>query len=159
MEHTSRWVHVLGVTANPTAGWVAQQAKNLMMLELGDRAEGKFLIRDRDAKFTTMFDEVFHAEGIRVLLTAPQAPRMNAIMERWVGSVRRELLDRILIMNARHLRKVLTEYETHFNIHRPHQTLNHASPLRPLPDPAETGIKITRRDRLGGVLHEYAQVA
>jgi putative transposase len=159
VEHSTRRVHVLGVTANPTAGWVAQQAKNLM-LELGERAGGfKFLIRDRDAKFTAMFDEVFHAERIQVLLTAPQAPRMNAIMERWVGSVRRELLDRILIMNARHLRKVLAEYETHFNSHRPHRALNHASPLRPLPDPVNADIKITRRDRLGGLLHEYAQVA
>jgi transposase InsO family protein len=88
------------VTANPTAGWVAQQARNLV-LDLGDRVGGvKFLIRDRDAKFTAMFDEVFRAEGIRIVLTAAQAPRMNAIMERWVGSVRRELLDRILIMNA-----------------------------------------------------------
>jgi putative transposase len=159
VEHSTRRVHVLGVTANPTAGWVAQQAKNLM-LELGERAGGfKFLIRDRDAKFTAMFDEVFHAERIQVLLTAPQAPRMNAIMERWVGSVRRELLDRILIMNARHLRKVLAEYETHFNSHRPHRALNHASPLRPLPDPVNADIKITRRDRLGGLLQEYAQVA
>jgi putative transposase len=130
------------------------------MLELGERAgDFKFLIRDRDAKFTAMFDEVFDAEGIRVLLTAPQAPRMNAIMERWVGSVRREMLDRILIMNARHLRKVLAEYEIHFNSHRPHRALNHANPLRPLPGPAGADVKITRRDRLGGLLHEYAQVA
>jgi putative transposase len=105
-----------------------------------------------------MFDEVFHTEGIRVVLTALQAPRMNAIMERWVGSVRRELLDRILIMNA-HLRKVLAEYASHFNGHRPHRALNHASPLRALPDPADADIKVIRRDRLGGLLHEYAQVA
>jgi transposase InsO family protein len=117
------------------------------------------LIRDRDAKFTAMFDEVFRAEGIRVVLTAPQAPRMNAIMERWVGSVRRELLDRILIMNAHQLRKVLAEYESHFNSHRPHRALNQASPLRALPDPVNADIKVTRRDRLGGLLHEYAQVA
>jgi transposase InsO family protein len=94
-----------------------------------------------------------------VLLTAPQAPRMNAIMERWVGSVRRELLDRTLIMNERHLRKILTEYETHFNEHRPHRALNQASPLRALPDPIDADIKVTRRDRLGGLLHEYTQVA
>jgi putative transposase len=123
IEHATRRVHVLGLTSNPTANWVAQQARNLM-LDLGDHAaDFKFLIRDRDTKFTATFDEVFRAEGIRVVLTAPQAPRMNAIMERWVGSIRRELLDRILIMNERHLRKVLTEYEAHFNNHRPHRTL------------------------------------
>ena len=122
------------------------------------------MIRDHDAKFTAIFDEVFRAEGIRVLLTAPQAPQMNAIMECQVGSVRRELLDRILIMNARHPRKVLTEYETHFNTHRPHRSLNQTSPLRPLPGPTTPTpdadeMKITRRDRLGGLLHEYAQIA
>ena len=93
------------------------------------------------------------------MLTTPHAPRMNAIMERWVGSVRRELLDRILIMNERHLRTVLTEYETYFNEHRPHRALNQASPLRALPDPVDADIKVTRRDRLGGLLHKYAQVA
>jgi Integrase core domain. len=83
------------------------------MLDLGDRAaDVKFLIRDRDGKFTAMFDEVFRAEGIRIELTAPQAPRMNAIMERWIGSCRREILDRILIMNKDHLYKVLAEHES-----------------------------------------------
>src|SRR3954465_763658 len=130
------------------------------MIDLGDQASDfRFLIRDRDSKFTRLFDEVFTTEGIRVVLTAPQAPRMNAIMERWVGTVRRELLDRILIMNERHLHKVLAEYETYFNEHRPHRALNQASPLRALPDPVDADIKVTRRDRLGGLLHEYAQVA
>jgi transposase InsO family protein len=114
-EHATRQAHVLSVTANPTAGWVAQQARNLM-LDLSDRARNfRFLIRDRDSKFTALFDEVFTAEGIRVVLTAPHAPRMNAIMERWVRSVRRELLDRILIINERHLRTALAEYETYLN--------------------------------------------
>jgi putative transposase len=84
---------------------------------------------------------------------------MNAIMERWVGSIRRELLDRILIINERHLRTVLAEYETHFNTHRPHRALSQASPLRALSDPIDAEIRVTRRDRLGGLLHEYAQVA
>jgi transposase InsO family protein len=159
IEHATRRVYVLGVTANPTAAWVTQQARNLMV-DLGDHAgDFKFLIRDRDAKFTAMFDEVFRAEGIRIVLTAPQAPRMNAIMERWVGSVRREVLDRMLIVNAAHLRKVLSEYESHFNRHRPHRALNQASPLQALPDPADADVKVIRRDRLGGLLHEYAQVA
>ena len=87
------------------------------------------MIRDRDSKFTGLFDEVFRAEGIRIVLTAPQVPRMNVIMERWGGSVRREVLDRILIVNAAHLRKVLAEYEDHFNAHRPHRILKQASPL------------------------------
>lgn len=159
VEHATRRVHVLGVTANPTAGWVAQQARNLVM-DLGKQAGSfKFVIRDRDSKFTAPFGEVFRAEGIRTVLTAVQAPRMNAIMERWIGSVRREVLDRILILNAAHLRKVLTEYEVHFNTHRPHRTLNQASPLTALPDPVDAEIKVTRRDRLGGLLHEYSQVA
>lgn len=112
------------------------------MMDLGERTGSfKFLIRDRDSKFAALFDEVVRAEGIRIVLTAPQAPRMNAIMERWVGSVRREILDQILIVNAAHLRKVLTEYEDHFNAYRPHRALNQASPLRPLPDPIDADIK------------------
>ncbi|MGH3199328.1 MAG: integrase core domain-containing protein [Streptosporangiaceae bacterium] len=159
VEHATRAVRILGITANPTGTWVTQQARNLM-LELSERAASfKFLIRDRDCKFTGAFDEVFRAEGLRVLLTAPQAPRMNAIMERWVGSSRREILDRILILNAAHLRTVLAEYETHFNKHRPHRALNQASPLNALPDPTDADIKIIRHDRLGGLLHEYSQAA
>jgi transposase InsO family protein len=159
VEHATRRVHVLAVTAHPTGMWVAQQTRNLLM-ELGERAaDVKFLIRDRDRKFTNTFDEVFRSEGIRILLSAPQAPRMNAIMERWVGSVRREILDRVLIINATHLRTVLAEYQTHFNYHRPHRALDQASPLRALPEPIDADIKVICRDRLGGLLHEYAQVA
>jgi putative transposase len=116
-------VHVLGVTANPAAGWVAQQARNFLT-DLGERGSFKFIIRDRDSKFTALFDEVFRAEGIRIVLTVAQAPRMNVMMERWVGSVPREILDRALVVNAAHLRKILTEYEEHFNAHCPHRALN-----------------------------------
>ena len=158
VEHATRRVHILGVTAHPTADWVAQQARNLVM-DLGDRAaQFRFLIRDRDAKFTNLFDAVFASEGIQVIKTPIQAPRANAIMERWVGSLRRELLDRVLILNARHLRHVRTAYETHFNTHRPHRTLAHAAPLRPLDKPGVGDIKVIRHNRLGGVIHEYAQV-
>ncbi|MFI7688806.1 integrase core domain-containing protein [Nonomuraea sp. NPDC049655] len=159
MELRTRRVHVLGATEHPTGLWVAQQARNLM-IELGDRAEGfRFLIRDRDTKFTTIFDEVFTAEGIHIIKTPPRAPRANAFAERWIGGLRREVLDRILIVNARHLRRVLAIYEAHFNEHRPHRSLGHAAPLRDLPDPVEDDIKVIRRDRLGGLIHEYVQVA
>ncbi|MGW4967035.1 integrase core domain-containing protein [Nonomuraea sp. NPDC004186] len=130
------------------------------MIELGDRAEGfRFLLRDRDTKFTVMFDEVFTAAGIRILKSPPQAPRAKAFAERWIGGLRRELLDRILIVNACHLQRVLAIYKTHFNEHRPHRSLGQAAPLQALPDPIEDDIKVIRRDRLGGLLHEYAQVA
>jgi hypothetical protein len=159
VEHATRRVHILGVTAHPTVDWVVQQARNLVM-DLGDRvAQFRFLIRDRDTKFTSIFDTVFGSEGIQVIKTPIQAPRANAIMERWVGSCRRELLDRVLILNARHLRHVLAEYETHFNTHRPHRSLAQAAPLRPLDGPQTGDIKVIRHDRLGGVIHEYSQVA
>jgi putative transposase len=136
VEHATRRVHLLGITANPTGAWVAQQARNLLG-DLGDRAaQFKFLIRDRDSKFTDVFDAVFASEGIRILRTPVQAPRANAIAERWIGTLRRELLDRILILNRRHLEHVLAEYTMHFNHHRPHRTLNQAAPLQPLPPPA-----------------------
>jgi putative transposase len=159
VEHANRRVHVLGVTAHPTADWVCQQARNLLM-DLGDLvAQFKFLIRDRDSKFTSMFDAVFVSEGIQIIKTPIRAPRANAIMERWIGSLRRELLDRMLIFNARHLRRVLAEYENHFNTHRPHRSLAQAAPLRALPQPETTDITVIRRDRLGGAIHEYRQVA
>ncbi|GGL59517.1 integrase core domain-containing protein [Planomonospora parontospora] len=159
MELSTRRVHLLGVTEHPTGKWVAQQARNLM-IELGDRAgDFQFLIRDRDAKFTTAFDEVFTDAGIRILKTPPRAPQANAYIERWISGLRRELLDRMLIVNARHLRRVLVTYEAHFNEHRPHRSLGQAAPLRALPDPVEADIEVIRRDRLGGLIHEYAQVA
>ncbi|WP_460348118.1 integrase core domain-containing protein [Actinoallomurus acanthiterrae] len=159
VEHTTRRVHVLGVTAHPTAAWITQQASNLL-LDLGDRADRfAFMIGERNIKFPVGLDAVFQAEGIRIIKTPAQAPRANATMERGVGSVRREILDRILIINAAHPRKVLTEYETHFNAHRPHLRLNQASPFRVHPDPADADIEAIRRDRLGGLLHEYSQVA
>jgi putative transposase len=129
-------------------------------MDLGDRAtQFTMLIRDRDSKFTGMFDAVFASEAIRILRTPVRAPRANAIAERWIGTVRRELLDRLLIVNRRHLMAVLTEYVVHFNHHRPHRTLNQAA-LRSLPPPAAPSQPhVRRRDLLNGLIHEYTKVA
>ncbi len=161
IEHGTRRIRVLGATENPVQSWVVQQARNLLM-DLEDAGMGvKFVLHDRDASFTAAFDAVFQAAGARVVRSAVQAPRMNSIMERWVGSCRRELLDRTLIWNQRHLMTVLREYEDFYNTHRPHRTLNQAAPLRPLPDGVTDldHFRVLRRDRAGGVIHEYHLVA
>jgi transposase len=156
VEHATRRVHLLGVTPNPTGVWVSQQARNFLM-DLGDCAtQFTVLIRDRDSKFTSVFDAIFASEGMRILRT----PQANAVAERWIGTVRRELLDRMLIINRRHLTAVLTEYVAHFNDHRPHRALGQAAPLRSLPPPAAPSqLHLRRRDLLGGLIHEYTQVA
>jgi transposase InsO family protein len=159
IEHPTRRVHLAGITAHPTCAWVTQQARNLLMDPGEQAAKLKFLIRDRDTKFTAAFDAVFTAIGIRIVKTPIRAPQANAIAERWIGSVRRECLDRLLIAGERHLRLVLSEYADHYNTHRPHRTLNQAPPSLPRPAPACGDIRIIRRDRLGGLIHEYAQVA
>jgi putative transposase len=160
LEVASRRVHILGVTPNPTGGWVTQQARNLLM-DLGDRVgQFRFLIRDRDAKFADSFDAVFSSEGIQILRTPVRAPRANAFAERWVGTVRRELLDRMLIVGQRHLETVLSDYVAHYNQHRPHRSLGQIPPLGAVASPAPAaGARVVRLDRLGGLIHEYAQVA
>jgi putative transposase len=120
----------------------------------------RFLIRDRDAKFTTAFDAVFTAIDVKVLKIPVRTPRANAVAERFVGSIRRELLDRILILNQSHAAAVLRAYERHYNEHRPHRTLDQAAPLRPPPHRPTTEVGDVRRvDRLGGLLREYQHVA
>jgi putative transposase len=131
IEIASRRVHVLGVTPHPVGEWVAQQARNLVMGIGEDVAGLRFLVRDRDTKFTAAFDAVFAAEGIEVLRTPVQAPRANAYAERWVGTVRREVLDRMLIFGGGQLRLVLAEFVDHYNVHRPHRALGQLPPLRP----------------------------
>ncbi len=161
IEHGSRRVRILGATQHPAQAWVMQQARNLLMdlEDAGTRV--KFVIHDRDASFTAAFDEVFRAAGTRIIRSAIQAPRMNSVMERWIGTCRRELLDRTLVWNQRHLMTVLREYEDFYNTHRPHRTLKQAAPQRPLPDGVADldQIRVQRRDRAGGVIHEYRLVA
>ncbi|MEV0087854.1 integrase core domain-containing protein [Saccharopolyspora sp. NPDC050642] len=164
IEHASRRIRILGATAHPTASWAAQAAKNLVM-DLEDAGSwARFLIRDWDGKFPALFDTVLTETGIKVVLSGVQMPRMNSIMERWGQTCRRELLDRTLIWNQRHLLRALREFEQFYNSHRPHQGIANARPLRPLPvpvtDPEQLeAIDIRRRDRLGGILHEYQRAA
>jgi transposase InsO family protein len=164
IEHGSRGMHLGGVTANPTGEWTVQQARNLA-LSLGEQfADIKFLLRDRGSNFTASFDAVFQATGTRILRTAVQAPRMNAICERLVGTLRHELLDRVLILGERHLRAVLAEYQVHYNTARPHPGIAQRAP-----DGEHDGSHITvtdldrerihRKPVLGGLINEYARAA
>jgi putative transposase len=161
IEHGTRRIRILGATEHPAQSWVVQQARNLLMDLEGAGTRAKFVLHDRDASFTAAFNAVFQGACATVIRCAVQAPRMNSIMERWIGSCRRELLDRTLIWNQRHLMTVLREYEDFYNAHRPHRTLNQASPLRPLPDSLSDldQFRVRRRDRAGGVIHEYRLVA
>jgi hypothetical protein len=137
IEHATRRIRILGVTLHPTGEWTAQQARNLIM-DLGEQAHRvKFMIRDRGSNYTAAFDAVLADAGIRTVLCNVRTPRMNAIAERWIGGCRRELLDRTLIWNQDHLRRILREYETHHNQHRPYRSLDSAAPLKPLPDPVD----------------------
>jgi putative transposase len=164
IEVEPRRVHLLGVTAHPTGLWVSQAARNLLM-DLEDRAERfRFLVRDRDTKFTAGFDAVFAGAGIEVLRIPPRAPRANAYAERWVRTVRSECLDWILIWNQNHLRTVLDSYVGHYNGGRPHRGLSLDIPALPPPindrvGDADDAGAIERTEILGGLIHEYRRAA
>jgi putative transposase len=159
IEHDRRRVHLAGITAHPTGNWVTQQARNLL-IELRESADRfRFLIHDRDSKFTTAFDAVFTGADIRIIRTPVRAPRANAIAERFIAALRRECLDHILITGPRHLDVVLREYLQHYNAHRPHRSLDQHPPVDDPLQPSGATVHIRRRDRLGGLLHEYVQVA
>ena len=164
IEHHTRRICVLGATAHPTASWVTQTARNLVMDLQDAQCRARYLIRDRDGKFPELFDVILGDAGIKIVLTGIQMPRMNAIMERWVQTCRRELLDRTLIWNQHHLLRALREFEAFYNIHRPHQGTANARPLYPLPQPITDPEQIARLDirrhqRLGGILNEYERAA
>lgn len=166
IEHTTRRIRILGATAHPTADWLVQLGRNLLMdlKDAGGRAGSLIRDRDRDAKFTAGFDALLADAGLEVVKTGIRIPRMNSLMERWIQTRRRELLDRIRIWNQHHLLRVLVEFEAFYDEHRPHRALDQAAPLRPLPEvidiPARRRrLRIRRRERCGGTLHEYGHAA
>jgi putative transposase len=162
IELGSRRVHLAGVTAHPTGLWVAQQARNRVAV-LGDQTTAwKFLIRDRDAKFTRVFDDGWRSTRAEIILTPVRAPNANAIAERWVGTVRRECLDQLLIVGRQQLVRVLRRYVEHYNQRRPHRSLAHATPVpseRAEARSAPNFGRPRRRDVLGGLIHEYEHAA
>ena len=160
IEHATRRIRILGVTLHPTGEWTTQQARNLLM-DLGEQTHRvKFMIRDRGPNFTAAFDAVLAGAGIRTVPCNVRTPRMNAIAERWIGGCRRELLDRTLIWNQNHLRRILRGYETRHNQHRPHRSLHGAAPLKPLPEPADLDqYRVRKQGRVGGLINEYRLVA
>ncbi len=153
LEVGTRRVHLAGCTAHPTAAWVAQQARQLAWTTHEAGASPRFLIHDRDAKFPATFDTVLASEGMAIVRTPYRAPNANAYAERWVRSARTACLDHLLIANETHVRRVLTEYVTFYNQARPHQGLEQRCPVA-LPPPVRDG-PVRRRDRLGGLLHDY----
>ncbi|HEV2639489.1 MAG TPA: integrase core domain-containing protein [Actinocrinis sp.] len=164
IEHGTRRVHLSGITANPDGPWTAQQARNLAMTMGTVLDQMRFLIRDRGSQFTTTFDTIFEDCGLRILRSPRQAPRANAICERLIGTLRRELLDHILILNETHLHTVLTEYAAHYNAGRPHQGIAQHVPNHD-PNPPNAKVidletaRIRRRTILGGITSEYEEAA
>ena len=159
LEIQTRAVHILGVTAHPADAWTAQQARNLLM-DFGERAgRFKFLIRDRDSKFTAAFDDVFSGNGTRVIKTPVRSPRTNSFAERFVSTLRRECLDHVLILGERHLRAVLARYAQHYNSHRPHRGRQQEPPLRQPGRAVDMTARIERRQVLGGLISEYHRAA
>ncbi len=163
IELGTRQVRLAGVTRHPNGPWVVQRARELSM----ERPEGiitpQFLIRDRDSKFTRAFDDVFTSDGTQVIRTPIQAPNANAFAERWVQTVRQECLDWVLIWGRRHLERILSEYVRHYNDERPHRGLALRPPrgidIGVAPGRVTAAVSVGRQDRLGGLVHEYYQVA
>ncbi|USX56213.1 transposase [Lentzea sp. HUAS12] len=162
LEHGTRRLHITGVTARPTRDWTLQQARNLTA-DLGTRMESlSFLLRDRDGKYGEAFDAIFEAEELRVIKSAPQAPRMNAHCERIIGTIRREVLDHILIMGEAHARQILATYQVHYNEHRPHQAREQLPPDTQAQPAAVHDLdahRLLRTRILGGLINEYRYAA
>jgi len=159
MEIQTRRAHILGVTANPTGSWTAQQARNLLM-DLDDRAgQFKFLIRDRDGKFAVAFDDVFAGNGIRIIKTPVRSPRANSFAERYAGTLRRECPGHMLIHGERHLRTVLADFESHYNHHRPHRGRSLHPPMHDPSEAIDMTARINCQTTVSGLINEYHRAA
>jgi transposase len=162
LEHGTRRLHITGVTSHPTREWTTQQARNLAA-DLGTRMQSlRFLLRDRDGRYGQTFDTVFQADDLHVIKSAPQAPRMNAHCERVIGTIRRELLDHVLILGEAHARQILKTYEGHYNRHRPHQARDQRPPEAQQHPAAVYDLdtrRVLRTRILGGLINEYRQAA
>lgn len=162
LELSSRRVHLAGCSANPDGRWIAQQARQLAWSLPGRATPVRFLIHDRDSKFSRDFDNVFKSEGVEIIRTPFRAPKANAFAERWIGTVRRDCLDWLLIGSRSQLERVLSVYVDHSNTHRPHRVLGLTPPI---PGPrlrlavSNPANQLQRHDRLGGLIHEYARAA
>jgi transposase InsO family protein len=159
MEVGSRYVHVLGITANPDGPWTVQQIRNLLM-DLGERAANfRFLVRDRAGQFTASFDAILASTGIQAVKIPPRSPRANTYAERFVLTARTEVTDRMLILGKHHLRTVLAQYEAHYNGRRPHRSLQLHPPRPDHPVADLYQERIRRRPVLGGLINEYERAA
>jgi putative transposase len=158
VEGHTRRVFLAGCTAHPTAAWVTQQARDLTWALDEAGARPTVLLRDRDAKFPPAFDAIFTGQAVQVVRTPVRVPQANAVAERWVGTVRREGLDWLLILGPRHLEQILREYVDRYNAARPHRALRLLPPL-PRGQPVAPAGPVRRLDRLGGLLHEYSRCA
>jgi putative transposase len=163
IHHDTRLVRIAGITSNPIASWVTQQARNISMELAAQTNPVKFVICDRDTKFSASFDAIFAADSTSVITTPVRAPRANVICERVIGTIRRGCLDRMLILGRRHLEAVLAEYVSHYNAHRPHRSLSQRPPADSDATPPTVGdvdaARLQRADRLGGLIHEYRMAA
>ena len=152
-----------GITTNPTGTWTTQAARNLFVRRPSRFTHTRALLRDRASQFTGDFDEIFRTEGIKILKTPVRAPIANAFAERWIGTLRRELLDRTIIWNQRQLQRLVIDYIAHYNAHRPHRSLEQRPPRHTTPDDNTTDhplpLRLVRTTRCDGLINEYKHAA
>ena len=159
IDITSREVFFAGVTANPTGAWTTQAARNLFLCHPNRFANARALARDRGSQFIEAFDEVFRTEGLKILKTPVRTPVANSFAERWIGSIRRELLDRTIIWNQRQLKRLVIDYVEHYNEHRPHRSLDQRPPVPPSLAVVPPHHRVVQLDRCDGLIHEYRNAA